>query len=197
MRFLKTVYFLCLALLATDSNAALPISAQSLCQAAYKRTQQDILYDGTYYKISYPMGDIPLDRGVCTDVLIRSYRSLGIDLQQRVHEDMKQHFDLYPKIWGLTKTDTNIDHRRVPNLQVFFERFGTVLPKTKDHKDYMPGDIVTWNVGTKTYIPHIGIISMEKAHSGRYKVIHNIGEGPQCEDTLFSYPITGHYRYLV
>jgi uncharacterized protein YijF (DUF1287 family) len=146
-------------------------------------------------KIAYPGGDVPENIGVCTDEVIRSYRALGIDLQKDVHEEMTAHFWAFPnKIrWGLSSTDTNIDHRRVPNLQVFFARRGENLPVTKDPKDYVPGDLVTWSVLGR---PHIGIVVNRKRDGGeRYMIVHNIGGGPVLEDMLFDYPITGHYRY--
>jgi len=140
---------------------------------------------------------VPRETGVCSDVVIRAYRALGIDLQQRVHEDMKRHFGLYPKTWGLSRPDPNIDHRRVPNLQVFFTRHGQSLPVTERSSDYLPGDIVTWNLAApQKMIPHIGIISAQRTADGtRPLVVHNIGAGTKVEDILFSYKITGHYRY--
>ncbi len=146
-------------------------------------------------KIPYPGGDVPDNMGVCTDEVIRSYRALGIDLQRDVHEDMKVHFDLYPnsRRWGLSTPDPNIDHRRVPNLQVFFARKGDNLAVTNKPEDYIPGDLVTWDVDHR---PHIGIVVNRKLRYGdRYLVVHNIGRGPVLEDMLFDYPITGHYRY--
>ncbi len=151
-------------------------------------------YDGSYRAIAYPMGDVPDNIGVCTDVVVRSYRKVGIDLQQRVHEDMKENFSLYPKIWGLTRPDANIDHRRVPNLQTFFERKGTSLPVSRDVKNYKAGDLVTWMLPGN--LPHIGIVSDRKVRgTARPMILHNIGRGPKEDDILFQYPITGHYRY--
>ena len=165
-----------------------------LIQAADERTRQPVTYDGSYRAISYPGGDVPHNIGVCTDVVIRSYRKVGRDLQQRVHEDMKTHFTRYPQIWGLQKPDSNIDHRRVPNLRVFFKRHGTELTISSQAKDYQAGDLVTWTVPQNR--PHIGIVSNKKSvGSKRPLIIHNIGQGPQYEDMLFRYPITGHYRY--
>ena len=166
-----------------------------LVSAAIDRTQHNVRYDGRYFSISYPMGDVPAHVGVCTDVVIRSYRALGVDLQQLVHEDMAANFHLYPKNWGLTRTDKNIDHRRVPNLQVFFERFGDELPVTDDPQSYKPGDLVTWNLRDNGSLPHIGIVTDQYAPSGNPMIVHNIGRGPQLEDMLFDYKITGHYRY--
>ena len=139
------------------------------------------------------MGDVPKNIGVCTDVVIRSYRSLGLDLQELVHEDMKSNFRLYPNIWGLSKPDTNIDHRRVRNLKVFLYRHGQSLPVTQNHDDYKPGEIVTWMLSGNQ--PHIGILSDKRSPEGRPYVIHNIGWGPREEDVLFNYTIDGHYRY--
>lgn len=171
-----------------------PTFYQKLAEQALKRTESKITYDSSYFKISYPMGDVPADKGVCTDVVIRSYRKLGIDLQQRVHQDMKHHFWKYPKIWRLTKPDTNIDHRRVPNLMVFFKRHGTVLPISKKALDYKPGDIVTWDLGGG--VTHIGIVSDQKSKSQKgYQIVHNIGGGPRLEDVLFDWQVTGHFKY--
>nr|WP_321452987.1 DUF1287 domain-containing protein [uncultured Carboxylicivirga sp.] len=165
-----------------------------LADSALVLTQKHVVYDPSYFSIPYPNGDIPTGKGVCTDVIIRSYRMLGIDLQKEVHEDMKVHFELYPKIWGLTSTDKNIDHRRVPNLMTFFGRFGDELTKIHNPADYKPGDIVCWNLGGN--ITHIGIVSAIKSgDEKRYQIIHNIGAGQVLEDCLFSYVIIGHYRY--
>jgi len=168
-----------------------------LISAAKQRTHHSVRYDGRYVRIPYPKGDVPANIGVCTDVIIRSFRAIGVDLQQKVHEDMLSHFSAYPSkhIWGLTKPDPNIDHRRVPNLQVFFSRNGQSLAVTHDAKDYQPGDLVTWMLPGR--LPHIGIIVDEMAqHSHRPLVVHNIGAGPKIDDMLFDYTITGHYRYL-
>ena len=167
-----------------------------LVAAAMERTQHNVTYNGAYYRLAYPNGDVPANIGVCTDVVIRTYRALGIDLQVKVHEDMAAHFDAYPprRIWGLTRTDRNIDHRRVPNLQTFFTRHGVSLPVTDDPEDYRPGDMVTWMLPGN--LPHIGIVTdtifTDTGHPG---IVHNIGAGPRHEDMLFDYPITGHYRY--
>lgn len=167
---------------------------KSLSSCALKLTEQRVTYDPSYFSIPYPNGDVPANKGVCTDVVIRAYRMMGIDLQKEVHEDMKAHFSLYPTIWGLKKTDSNIDHRRVPNLMVFFKRKGKVLPITKLASDYHPGDIVCWNLYGAT--THIGIVVDRKSADGkRYKIVHNIGGGQVCEDMLFDYTIIGHYTY--
>ena len=165
-----------------------------LSDAAVARTLLNIRYDGSYRKIGYPGGDVPSGTGVCTDVLIRSYRALGIDLQRDVHLDIKANFSEYPDVWGLAKPDTNIDHRRVLNLRVFFSRKGIVLPVTMDPGNYLPGDIVRWRLPSG--LPHIGIVVNRRAPGGaRYLVVHNINAGPELADVLFSYRITGHYRY--
>lgn len=170
---------------------------QQLVKAALERTRQQVRYDGSYQRIAYPGGDVPADIGVCTDVIIRSYRALGIDLQQLVHEDMNQNFGSYPseRIWGLKRPDTNIDHRRVPNLQTFFRRHGVELPVTQRPEDYQPGAIVSWILPGN--LPHIGIVTNQLAPgSDQPMIVHNIGAGPKLEDMLFTYPITGHYLYF-
>lgn len=165
-----------------------------LSDAAIELTKQHVRYDPAYVRIPYPGGDVPADRGVCTDVIIRAYRKLNIDLQKEVHVDMKANFSLYPKQWGLSRPDTNIDHRRVPNLMKFFSRHGEVLPKTKNQDDYRPGDIVCWMLPGN--LTHIGIVSSRKEpQTGRYLIVHNIGAGQVLEDCLFSFNIIGHYRY--
>lgn len=165
---------------------------EKLSDAALSITKDRVEYDGKYYQIKYPDGDVPKNKGVCTDVVIRSYRKLGIDLQKDVHEDMKANFAKYPKSWGLKTTDTNIDHRRVPNLQTFFTRKGIALAVTQNAADYKPGDIVTWMLPSN--LPHIGIV-VNKKSVGKYMVVHNIGYGQVAEDCLFKYKLTGHYRY--
>jgi uncharacterized protein len=152
-------------------------------------------YDGRYQRIAYPNGDVDQRTGVCSDVLIRAFRQHGIDLQKLVHEDMQASFGAYPPRWGLRGPDTNIDHRRVPNLMTFFRRAGKEVAITREPGDYRPGDIVAWDLGGG--VTHIGIVSEEKvAVSSRRKVIHNIGRGVQVEDILFEYQIIGHYRYF-
>ncbi len=168
-----------------------------LSSAALSRLHSRVRYDGSYVKIAYPGGDVPQNIGVCTDVVIRSYRKLGIDLQEQVHRDMSAAFNSYPnpQKWGLSHPDTNIDHRRVYNLRQFFARRGAALPITHNPQDYKPGDLVTWMVGPD--LPHIGVVVNKptKADPKRLMIVHNIAHGPQMEDILFRFPITGHYRY--
>jgi uncharacterized protein len=167
---------------------------QKLSDAALALTLQQVTYDASYFRIDYPNGDVPADRGVCTDVIIRAYRKVGIDLQKEVHEDMKENFSKYPSNWGLKKTDTNIDHRRVPNLMTFFARQGNSLTRSQDATKYLPGDIVTWDIGGGT--THIGIVVNKRSDDGkRNLIVHNIGGGQNVEDCLFKFTITGHYRY--
>lgn len=165
----------------------------NLSSAALELTKDEVVYDPSYFSIKYPNGDVPKGKGVCTDVIIRAYRKLGIDLQKEVHEDMKANFNLYPKIWGLNSTDKNIDHRRVPNLMTFFSRKGTVKPITKNPDDYKPGDIICWNLGGA--ITHTGIVVNKKSQDNkRFMIVHNIGAGQVLQDCLFSFKIIGHYR---
>ncbi len=149
-------------------------------------------YDPAYVVLPYPGGDVPQDRGVCTDVVIRALRGIGIDLQQAVHEDMKKHFAAYPRKWGLKRPDKNIDHRRVPNLRTFFRRQGWELPLSLDTRNYRPGDLVTCDVADN--LPHIMIVSDRRAPAGTPLIIHNIGSGTEEENALFLFPLTGHYR---
>ena len=170
---------------------------KKLSDAAIERTHHMVRYDGAYMRIPYPNGDVPQDTGVCTDEVIRAYRAVGVDLQKEVHEDMQRNFSAYPnqRRWLLAHTDTNIDHRRVPNLMVFFAREGEVLPATVRSADYLPGDLVTWDLGGG--VGHIGIVvDRRDPQSGRYLVVHNIGRGPRMEDVLLNWKITGHYRYF-
>jgi uncharacterized protein YijF (DUF1287 family) len=167
---------------------------KKLSDAAIELTHQQVQYDPQYFSIKYPNGDVPAGKGVCTDVIIRAYRKVGIDLQKEVHEDMVQNFTSYPKNWGLKKTDKNIDHRRVPNLMKYFSRFGTVKKVTNIPGDYIPGDVVAWNLGGA--ITHIGIVVDKKSSDGRRNLIaHNIGAGQVLEDCLFTYKIIGHYSF--
>lgn len=168
--------------------------AEKLSNAAISIIDKDIVYTPDYISIKYPNGDVPEKTGVCTDVIIRAYRKLGIDLQKEVHEDMKANFSKYPKTWGLIKTDTNIDHRRVPNLEVFFERKGEKLNVTENASDYKTGELVTWMINGK--LPHIGIVTHLKSEDGkRNLIVHNVGGGQVLQDCLFSYDIVGHYKF--
>jgi len=189
-----------LTALAQNPRAISPAHQQflrKLVNAAIERTHHTVRYDPAYVRIPYPNGDVPFGTGVCTDEVIRAYRALGIDLQKEVHEDMLRNFSAYPnqRRWLLAHTDTNIDHRRVPNLMAFFTRKGEQLPASERSEDYSPGDLVTWDLGGN--VPHIGIVVDRKsARTGRYLIVHNIGRGPQMEDVLFNWRITGHYRYF-
>ncbi|MGH9773320.1 MAG: DUF1287 domain-containing protein [Candidatus Acidiferrales bacterium] len=168
-----------------------------LVAAAIERTHHSVRYDASYVRIPYPGGDVPASTGVCSDEIVRIYRAVGIDLQKEVHEDMIRNFSAYPneRRWGLTHPDANIDHRRVPNLMVFFSRKGETLPISSREEDYAPGDLVTWDLGGG--IPHIGIVVDQRAGpSKRHMLVHNIGQGPKMEDILFNWKITGHYRYF-
>lgn len=168
--------------------------AQKLSDAALSLTKDKVTYDPAYISIKYPNGDVAADKGVCTDVIIRAYRKLGIDLQKEVHEDMKKNFSKYPKKFGLKRPDTNIDHRRVPNLQVFFAKFGKSKPTDTNPTYYVPGDIVTWLLPGN--LTHIGIVVNKKSADGkRYLIVHNIGAGQVIEDCLFKFDVTGHYQY--
>ncbi len=182
-------------LLITLTLNSLVFANPELVSAAKERLNHFVIYDGSYQSIAYPNGDVSKDKGVCTDVVIRSYRALGVDLQELVHEDMKSSFSHYPQIWGLKKPDSNIDHRRVPNLEAFFKRHGTVLKISDEAIDYKPGDIVSWRL--ENNLPHIGIVSntLSESDLNRYQIIHNIGWGPKLDDMLFDFKIVGHYRY--
>ena len=170
---------------------------RKLVAATVERAQHVVRYEPAYVGIPYPGGDVPADTGVCTDEVIRAYRAVGIDLQKEVHEDMKKNFSEYPRIGAkpAKRPDANIDHRRVPNLMMFFSRKGETLAITERAEDYAPGDLVTWDLGGD--VPHIGIVVDQKSPAGgRYMIMHNIGRGPKIEDVLFSWKITGHYRYF-
>ena len=164
--------------------------------SAMEQTHTTVRYDPQYTVLAYPGGDVPADRGVCTDVVIRSLRAAGVDLQRAVHEDMKAHFSAYPRQWGLAHPDPNIDHRRVPNLATFFTRQGKALPVTASAADYLPGDVVSWKLPGG--LDHVGVVveQASSADSARRLVVHNIGEGARMEDVLFAYRITGHFRYF-
>lgn len=169
--------------------------AQKLIDAAESQVGVTVGYDPAYRRIGFPQGDVPRETGVCTDVIIRAYRdAFGIDLQAKVHADMKRNFPAYPKIWGLRSSDRNIDHRRVPNLQTFLKRSGAELAVSQAPSDFLPGDLITQNLPGN--LPHIALVSNQLNDSGtRPLVIHNIGAGARIEDTLFEFEITARYRY--
>lgn len=171
------------------------IDAEKLVRDARSQIGVTVNYDPAYRKLDYPLGDVNIQTGVCTDVVIRAYRGQGVDLQVLVHEDMRRFFGKYPKNWGLKSPDKNIDHRRVPNLQTFFTRHGQSFKISQNTQDYQAGDIVTWKIPPN--LPHIGIISERKNAHGEPLVIHNIGAGTQEEDVLHNWPLTGHYRYKI
>ncbi|MEZ0274163.1 MAG: DUF1287 domain-containing protein [Roseimicrobium sp.] len=167
--------------------------ATKLAHAALDRTKHTVRYEPAYIRLDYPNGDVPAETGVCTDEVIRAYRALGLDLQKLVHEDMKRNFSAYPKNWGLSRPDSNIDHRRVPNLKAFLKRKGTSLPVTDKPEDYLPGDLITCTVPPN--LPHIAMVVPAPDGGPRPWIVHNIGSGPQLEDRLFTFPLTGHYRW--
>ena len=189
---LKLLPLLLLALLPSFTQAK---PASDLVMAARSQVGVTLYYNPAYEKLAYPGGDVPLERGVCTDVVVRAYRKLGVDLQQLVHQDMEKAWDAYPHApkWQLKKPDANIDHRRVPNLATYFARHGTTLPPSKAGRDYLPGDVVTWRLPGN--LTHIGIVGDKQSGAGLPLMIHNIGAGAQEEDMLFKYDVTGHYRY--
>jgi uncharacterized protein len=173
-----------------------PETVKKMLEGALEQTKVTKTYDPAYVVLAYPNGDVPAERGVCTDVIIRAMRKAGIDLQKEIHEDMAANFSLYPKKWGLLAADSNIDHRRVPNLQTFFTRKGKSLSVTSSIGDYKPGDFVTWDLDGKG-LSHIGIVSnIWSEINKRYYIIHNIGSGAQAEDRIFDWKVTGHYRYF-
>lgn len=167
--------------------------AASIVAAARTQIGKTLIYDPAYVSLKYPMGDVPEERGVCADVVIRALRACGTDLQRAVHEDMKANFAAYPKAWGLKRPDRNIDHRRVLNLAVFLKRRGSALPITQSPADYQAGDLVTCTVAGK--LPHIMIVSDHRNADGVPLIIHNIGQGAREEDRLFEFPLNGHFRW--
>ena len=182
--------------LAGQARARLPQDdtfATKLAHAALDRTKHLVRYEPAYVSLAYPGGDVPADTGVCTDEVIRAYRAIGFDLQKLVHEDMKQGFSAYPRQWGLRRPDPNIDHRRVPNLQTFFKRCGASLPVTDQPETFLPGDLITCTV--PPHLPHIAMVVPAPDGGRRPWIVHNIGRGPQLEDRLFEFPLTGHYRW--
>tara|TARA_R110000803_G_scaffold84786_2_gene151044 strand:+ start:1006 stop:1590 length:585 start_codon:yes stop_codon:yes gene_type:complete len=189
------IFFISLLMWIATSSFALETK---FIEVAISLEDTSVRYDGSYRKIGYPLGDVPADVGVCSDVIIRAYRGIDIDLQQLVHEDMKKNFSVYPKIWGLSRTDRNIDHRRVLNLRAFFKRHGKSLSISDNPNDYKPGNLVTWNLKSNGSLPHIGIVTNLYSNNKKRPIImHNMGRGQVLEDMLFDYEITGHYRYGV
>lgn len=169
---------------------------KKILESAIEQTTLTKTYDPAYTVLSYPMGDVPLEKGVCTDVVIRAFRKAGVDLQKEVHEDMRGNFADYPKKWSLKKPDSNIDHRRVPNLQTFFARRQKSLPITDKAENFRPGDVVAWDLNGKG-LTHIGVVSNSyNETTKRYSIIHNIGGGTKLEDVVFDWKIIGHYRYF-
>ncbi len=195
MRTLFILGILIITLHQSSLAADLKLDSAKLIESARKQVGVTVGYDPQYRALPYPNGDVPIETGVCTDVLTRAMRAQGIDLQKEVHEDMKANFAKYPQQWSLKKPDSNIDHRRVPNLMTFFKQRDCEVPITKSISDYLPGDIVAWNLGGG--ITHIGLVSDRKTASGTPLIIHNIGSGAQEEDILFGYRVIGHYRCQV
>jgi len=198
VRVMTTAILLVVAVCGSPALRAQPADRSSftlrLVDAAIERTSHRVAYDGSYRRIPYPGGDVPDDVGVCTDLIVRAYRAVGVDLQRLVHEDMSADFAAYPRDWGMDRPDANIDHRRVPNLRAFLRRRGAELPVTDDPRDYRAGDLVTWRLPGN--LPHIGLVTDRVSADGlRPLIAHNIGNGPELEDALFEFPVTGHYRY--
>jgi uncharacterized protein YijF (DUF1287 family) len=179
---------LALALAATPA-----VALQCLVDAGRAQIGVTLHYDPSYVRLAYPGGDVPIERGVCTDVVIRAYRAVGVDLQQLVHEDMRAHFSEYPNNWALRITDRNIDHRRVPNLGRFLARHGKALGTASSDEEFLAGDLVTWRLPSG--VPHIGIVSDRTGAGGTPLIVHNIGAGTREEDVLRAYAVTGHYRF--
>ena len=189
----KHIFITVIALITSLANTAESIQIKDFVEAARKQIGRTLFYDPSYQVIDYPNGDVSIDRGVCTDVIVRALRvAYNYDLQKFVHEDMEKNFFKYPQIWGLNEPDKNIDHRRVPNLQTFFERKGWSLPLSIHLSEFKPGDIVTCIIPPN--LPHIMIVSNRRSKDNIPLVIHNIGNGTQEEDRLFEFELTGHYR---
>lgn len=188
---MRSLFWICIACIGIHSANA-QVTGNQLADAAASIENPNIQYVPDYVQLEYPMGDVPSTTGVCTDVVIRAFRLIDIDLQKEVHEDMKSDFYVYPQSWGLIGPDKNIDHRRVPNLMTYFERRGWEQPISDDATTYLPGDIVAWDLGGG--ITHIGLVVNNQSTEGYYLIIHNIGGGQVIEDILFSYKIIGHYR---
>ena len=187
---MKLILILLMLKAIQPDTAATDVSLR-IARAAFEQVGVTTDYSPGYVRIRYPNGDIPLEQGVCTDVTVRAFRKVGVDLQKEIHLDMSGHFAVYPKLWNLRAPDTNIDHRRVPNQMKFFQRRGKNIPI---QAEYRPGDVVAWRLPSGQY--HIGIVSNEKVPGEkRYFMVHNIGEGAQLEDVLNEYKIIGHYRW--
>ncbi len=186
----RSTFALILALACAGAANADP--ASTLVQAARSQIGVTVIYDATYRRLDYPGGDLPLERGVCTDVVIRAFRVLGVDLQRLVHEDMRRAWNAYPRLWELAGPDSNIDHRRVPNLVTFFRRQGWELVSSDEPSAFRAGDLVAFRLASG--LPHIGIVS-DRTEQGRPLVLHNVGAGAREEDVLFTYQRTGHFRY--
>jgi uncharacterized protein len=167
---------------------------QKIIANAIEQTKITRSYDPAYIKLAYPGGDVPMSTGVCTDVVIRAFRAVNIDFQREVHQDMQRNFGAYPRNWGAKAPDSNIDHRRVPNLMVWLQRQGKAVPITNDGRDYQPGDIVTWDFGGGQQ--HIGIVTNIRATPDRFAIVDNAGWGTKVEDVLFVWKQIGHYRYF-
>lgn len=193
---MRHLFLSCIGLVTLFASPAIGSTPEAtLVLEARERTYADVRYDPKYVKLDYPGGDVSADTGVCTDVIIRTFRNaFDFDFQKAVHEDMRANFSKYPTIWGHKRPDKNIDHRRVPNLETYLKRQGAAVPITKNAKDYLPGDIVTWRLGGS--LPHIGIVSDKKSLWGTPLIIHNIGAGPVEDDLLFNTDIHGHFRFV-
>ncbi len=186
---------LCLGAGAAQAGAPTPRQVAQVVAGAVEQTGYTRLYDPAYVQLAYPGGDPPPDRGVCSDVVVRAFRRAGVDLQKDIHVDMARHFAAYPTQWHLRAPDPNIDHRRVPNLMTYFTRMGKSVPISKRPEDYVPGDVVAWDLANG--VLHIGVVTNTRApDSGDYELVHNIGAGARLEDVLFSWTIIGHYRYF-
>lgn len=188
---------LLLALAWPPGASAAPSGAGIVARAARAQVGVTLAYDPGYTRIAYPGGDVPAERGVCTDVVVRAFRAAGVDLQSKVHEDMQAHFREYPRRWGLSRPDANIDHRRVPNLQRYFSRQRRAVAVTARPADYLEGDVVSWRLPGG--LDHVGVVSARRLGTGaasRPLVVHNIGRGAREEDVLFAWPQTGHYRWF-
>lgn len=194
MKFLLALLLILIVLIGAAAAEPSDFGAR-LSGAAIEQTKAKVVYDSSYRMLAYPGGDVPADRGVCSDVVIRAFRAVGIDLQKHVHEDMTAHFSAYPALWGLVRPDSNIDHRRVPNIETYLTRAGASLPLSLRADDFEAGDIVAWNLrGGAGFLPHVGVVTDRIGVSGWPLVVHNIGAGPEIEDVLFLWPMTGHYR---